>query len=186
MILLGLLAACAPGILQTPEGSEPLRTALWSPDPGAPEETATLLLSNGSLPCADFSDADDATAVDRIDLKYALCREGARHVFLQLRKTADRPWAGTWSEATASMLWIAIHDTEVVVDGPGDAFDTLAIVDADFTPVTDAFQVELDPERRGTLEAAFLPLSSRFRAEECPATAPTATAIFTAPVFSCE
>ncbi len=71
------LIACASGTLVTPDGRQPIRTALLASD----GESGTLLLSNGDLGC-DLPPADDVLA--SADALFAACREGARHVVVRL------------------------------------------------------------------------------------------------------
>jgi hypothetical protein len=93
-LALCLLPACSdPGIIWSPSGTTPLRTALYRVGPRQGLDELVMLLSNGELTCGlpgltDLEAQSDATAV----LYTAACREGAQHVVLRLYS-----WDGEWT-----------------------------------------------------------------------------------------
>ncbi len=123
-----LLLACAapPGTLATPEGEEPLRTALFrlhELEGGVVE--LSVLLSNGHLGCALAADAEGLEAQIT-----AACREGASHVALRAYDLDER-FRGTFRGSTG------VRPDETTPTDP-------RLVRATWYAVVEAFLVDLD------------------------------------------
>jgi hypothetical protein len=90
------LCACSPGWIRRDGDHEALRSAWWrAGDPDA------IVLSNGALPCA-FDDGSGDGPADpwrveeaRLELRTAMCREGAFHVLISLSRQGG-PIEGTY------------------------------------------------------------------------------------------
>jgi hypothetical protein len=119
------LFACSEGQLWRGEERELLRTALVRQDTADGMHHAALLLSNGLFEC-DLPTFDDPARVEQTlqAVITAACREGARHLNLQLWRDAGSDWTGdfsgiasagphalgTSSHRVAGATWFAVNE----------------------------------------------------------------------------
>lgn len=91
-MLIPLLLACVPGpgTVSSPRGEVELRTASYRIAETDAGTEAVVLLSNGDLPCALPTEADEISRVAT-----AACREGARHLVLRAY-AVDDTYAGSF------------------------------------------------------------------------------------------
>lgn len=93
--MLVLLLACASGSLYHPEGSDPLQTALVRERPT--DGRTTFLLSNSRIPCDLTTDEDpQVRAQQLLEITTAACREGARHILVNLYTSPDLAMEGLY------------------------------------------------------------------------------------------
>jgi len=178
--------ACAPGELQWPGGREPLRTAWWQRVDFGETERVRLALSTSSFPCALSLTGTDPAAIaeEQLALTTATCREGARHVLLDLwsaggdpvgaypgRSGGDPAEIGALGPFSTASHVAVVEAGVLYVDGINRSYAPLeggAIYDFQ---LGDGGEAEVDAARDGMLEGAFTfpEISGQFRAEECPA-----------------
>lgn len=182
-VLAAAMIGCSPGWIRQDGATEPLRSAWWRP--GAPDR---LVLSNGEIPCRldDGTDGSDEVAADpwrveeaRLQLRTALCREGAAHLVIALRRDVGERVGGypgvVGDEAPlpreATAIALRVEETVLTsidgwVRGTG-VVEVEARVDA-----ADGGRVWIDAAADGRLSGSFdLPIAGmegRFDAEACP------------------
>ena len=167
---LTLLGACGPGTLNHSEGREPLRTTWWRTMPEQPDRTE-ILLSNGYLPCEEENWLDEA---HRVDLLASVCREGARHLWLQAVGPTG-PWSG--DGPTGTQLLASSYTVEEAQLDDADGLDRTYTVTRDDLVYSASEGGLLSTEHSddtlsGELSLPLLDTSARFRAEQCVSDAP--------------
>lgn len=189
LCVLAGLSACAPGEIQWRDGHEPLRTAWWQRvafEDGS--ERIAVALSTSDFPCAlDLTGDDPAEiALTELELVTAACREGARHVLLDLRQPIGAVEGlypgrtllpddeiGDVTAPFASASYFAVVEAGVLyVDGINRAYAPME-GGAELWPfLGDGGQVgvdRLDGERLdGWYSFPQAEVSGRFEAQECP------------------
>ncbi len=178
---LASLAACSgPGELQWEGGRAPLRTAFWQ---RRDLNNVTLALSTSEFPCALelFGDDPAEIALNQLELQTAACREGARHLVIELwRQEGALPGVYPGRSTTAmsgarfsTAKWFAVEEAGVLyIDG----------INRSYSPSGAAWEVVLDgaaggevhvstgrPEVKGDLWLPEIGVSADFHAVECPA-----------------
>lgn len=183
------IAGCAPGELHWRDGHEELRTAWWQRvafDDGS--ERVAVALSTSDFPCAFELTGDDPAeiALTELELVTAACREGARHVLLDLWQPAG-PVGGEYPGRTvpagaelgdvadpfSTAGYYAVEEAGVLyVDGINRAYAPME-GGADLWPALgDGGTVGIDALDGERLDGWFsfpeAEISGRFEAQECP------------------
>jgi len=94
VLALATLAGCAgPGEVQWEGGRAPLRTALWQDRSTDAGDHLVLALSTSEFPCELGLVSDDPAevALQQLELQTAACREGARHLVIDLWRDGGDP-----------------------------------------------------------------------------------------------
>lgn len=195
MWLIAALGACAPGVIRTPEGSDSLRSALYTVSPSSDPEVdrSVVILANSPLDC-DLPDSENPADIEagESELVSAFTREGARVVIFEMYHLSSASWtvdfpvttdAGTYAasgiQGAASALYWAVYESVVedkeglsVTYAPGDGPRDVLYVD----PVDEPGEVTLtreieeedeDDDMVGTFRLESLDVSGRFRATRC-------------------
>ncbi len=124
------LTGCAPwGWIHSPEGSTRLRAALhaWSSDAGRP--VLAILLANSQMECTDPDYGDPQEQEQALlEQTYAMTREGARIVGLELFNLDTTSWIGSFplqaeidtdqpdedTPRLARALYLAVYESEAM------------------------------------------------------------------------
>lgn len=187
---LALLWSCAPGVLLTRDGREPLRSAWYGAAPSSTGlATLYVLASNSDLLC-ELPETEDPGALDEALVRQSagLYREGARVLMATLSSTAEG-WSGAYEivdtgdpgeavQRQAALTWWEVVEAEVESEEgviisytPGDAPGDYLFVPR--VPAPGSFSVTVDEAGVGeaTLSAEFdvgsLDLAGRFDAAPC-------------------
>lgn len=177
--MLLVLLACAPGVLLSRDGREPLRTALYTASEGAP---TSLLLSNSALLC-ELPDEDDPADVEAALARQqaGVTREGASLLYVEL-EAREGDLVGSYDVAPdvdlpevrrMSVTWW--HVVEAVVESregvvisyaPGDEEGDLEYVSRLGSPAT--LEISADEDRLvGSFDLGVIDVSGRFEASYC-------------------
>ena len=173
--------SCSPGSIEWSNGSDILRTALYTIDDEGSGSHMTILLSNGIFECAP---PDFATAADQsealLQLVTAACRENARHAILHLYLHDTAEWEGEFQSTPTegvvtelaprlSMgLYVGINEA-VVEEEDGLSF-TFTPTDVDMIALGEQSYVQLDSAKvhvAGSFSHAEAHVSGNFRAQSC-------------------
>lgn len=162
---LTLLSGCGLGTLNHSDGREPLRSAWWREMPEQPDRTE-IVLSNGYLPCEEADWRDETI---RVDLVTSMCREGARHLWLQA-VGPQSPWSG--DGPTGSQLLASSYTVEEAQLNDADGLDRTYTVTRDdlVYSASEGGLLSADADEDVLIGEVSLPLldtAARFRAEQC-------------------
>ena len=181
-----MLIACAPGVLRTREGSEPLRSAWYAEVTGeAGASSLYVLAANSDLLC-ELPDSDDPAVVDEALVRQSagFYREGAKVLYGVFTDATGEGWPGTYEIADATsagerpdrevaLTWWSVVEAEVQAqdgvvvsyspgDSPGDySFVPRAPPPGEFTLTEDEHGLAVE------FEVSSLDLSGRFEASSC-------------------
>lgn len=192
--MLACSVACSePGVLYSPEGTEPLRTAAYRVGLRGGEPELVVLLSNGEFTCGwpAFTDTNDqAEAIE--GLLAAACREGAQHVSIRAYDRTAR-WSGSFPGRSGGSFGDLTEDQPRLSSGSFYAVEEAFLVQVDgldrgyaaseelyFPEMGDGGTVELEPlgpgpgkggtgpdRLRGWFDFPVQGISGEFLAEQC-------------------
>lgn len=182
------LVGCARGEVQWADGHDVLRTAWWQRATIDGSVRVQLALSTSEFPCALDLTGDDPAEITRtqIDLQTGACREGARHVVVDLWQGSGQPGglypgytggvASTLAEVDrfASASYYAVDEAGVLyVDGINRAYAPLEGGVEYWPALGDGGSVRVEGFDGADLDGWFsfpeAGIAGSFRARECPA-----------------
>ena len=113
MVLVSLLAACAPGQITTPFGVQSITTAIYY----APEQSniAGILLANSPIPC-ELSDSEDPSErlFEQMMIEAAFTREDSFTLWMELHRPMGDSLVGSYTAVppdTSSMQLLFLEDS---------------------------------------------------------------------------